>query len=196
MPIPLVNEGKNWRFETVAGRQEVLLRRIGQNELDAIGVCRNFVKAQHEYASTKRNGARVNQYSQRVIATPGRQDGLAWKNADGSWGGPVAEGVARAIAEGYGARNEPFHGYNFKILKGQGPSASLGELDFVVQGAMIGGFALIASPADYEKTGVKTFIVSHEGVVYEKDLGPGTLELFRVMERFDPDKTWNPIEEP
>lgn len=196
MPIPLVGDGKRWRFDVVAGREEVFLRRIGRNELDAIRSCRNFVKAQHEYASQKRDGARVNQYAQRVVSTPGRQDGLAWQNADGTWGGPLAEGVARAIAEGYHQRNAPFHGYYFKVLKSQGPSASLGELDFVVQGAMIGGFALVAAPADYEKTGVKTFIVSHEGVVYEKDLGPGTLEVFEVLERFDPDESWSPVEEP
>ncbi len=196
MPIPVVKVGKAWRFDPDAGREELFLRRIGQNELDAIQACRNYVKAQHEYASQKRDEARVNQYAQRVISTPGRQDGLAWIKADGTIGGPLAEGVARAIAEGYHELNEPVHGYYFKVLKGQGPSAPLGELDFVVQGAMIGGFALVAAPADYEKTGVKTFIVSHEGVVYEKDLGPGTLEVFRVMERFDPDETWSPVEEP
>ncbi len=196
MPIPVVNEGKGWRFDTEAGRLEVLLRRIGQNELDAIKVCRKFVDAQLEYASQRRDGSRVNQYAQRIIATPGRQDGLAWQNPDGTWAGPVAEGVARAIAEGYGKLNEPYHGYHFKVLRGQGPSAPLGELDFVVQGAMIGGFALVAAPADYEVTGIKTFIVSHDGVVYEKDLGPGTLEVFKVMERFDPDESWSPVEEP
>jgi hypothetical protein len=196
MPIPVVKDGKTWRFDTDAGREEVFLRRIGQNELDAIQACRNYVKAQHEYASQKRDGARVNQYAQRVISTPGRQDGLAWVKSDGTIGGPLADGVARAIAEGYHEINEPVHGYYFKVLKGQGPSARLGELDFVVQGAMIGGFALVAAPADYEKTGVKTFIVSHEGVVYEKDLGPGTLEVFRIMERFNPDESWNPVEEP
>ena len=196
MPIPVVKAGKTWRFDPDAGREEVFLRRIGQNELDAIRSCRRFVEAQHEYASQKRGGARVNQYAQRVFSTPGQQDGLAWLNADGSFGGPLAEGLARAIAEGYHDLNEPFHGYYFKVLKGQGPSAPLGELDFVVQGAMIGGFALVAAPADYEKTGVKTFIVSHAGVVYEKDLGPGTLEVFRIMERFDPDESWSQVEEP
>ncbi len=196
VPIPVVSDGGKWRLDTEAGREEILLRRIGQNELDAIAVCRRFVTAQHEYASQKREGSRVHQYAQRIIATPGRQDGLAWQNADGTWGGPVAEGVARAIAEGYGKLNAPYRGYHFKVLKGQGPSAPLGELDFVVQGAMIGGFALVAAPASYEVTGIKTFLVSHEGVVYEKDLGPATLEIFKVMERFDPDESWSPVEEP
>lgn len=196
MPIPIVQKGTTWQFDPEAGREEIGLRRIGQNELDAIQSCRNYVQAQREYASEKRDGASVNQYAQRIISTPGRQDGLGWLNADGTMGGPLAEGFARAIAEGYHDLNAPFHGYYFKILKGQGPSAPLGELDFVVQGAMIGGFALVAAPADYERTGIKTFIVSHDGVVYEKDLGPGTLEVFRVMESFNPDDTWSPIEEP
>ena len=108
----------------------------------------------------------------------------------------MGENVARAIAEGYRDKYEPYHGYTFKVLKGQGPSAPLGEMDFVVQGAMIGGFALVAAPADYEVTGIQTFIVSHDGVVYEKDLGPATLEIFKVMERFDPDESWSPVEEP
>jgi hypothetical protein len=193
MPIPVVNEGGKWRFDTVAGRQEILYRRIGRNELDAIEVCRGYVEAQEEYASLRRDGARVNQYAQRIISTPGRHDGLAWRNADGTWGGPVGEGIAQAIAEGYRDKYQPYHGYYFKILKGQGPSAPLGKLDFVVQGAMIGGFALVAAPASYEKTGVKTFIVSDDGVVYEKDLGPKTLELFNAMELFDPDLSWSPV---
>ena len=195
LPIPIVKTGSAWRFDTVAGRREILLRRIGRNELDAIQVCRGFVEAQHEYASQRRDGARVNQYAQKVISTPGKQDGLAWQNPDGTWGGPVGQKIARAIAEGYRDKYEPYHGYYFKVLKGQGPMAPLGELDFVVQGAMIGGFALVAAPADYEKTGVKSFLVSHDGVVWEKDLGPKTFEAFQAMERFDPDKSWSPVRE-
>ena len=193
MPIPIVKTGSAWRFDTVAGRREILFRRIGRNELDAIQVCRGYVEAQHEYASKKHDGARVNQYAQTTISTPGKQDGLAWRNADGTWDGPVGEGIARVIAEGYSDKYEPYHGYYFKILKGQGPAAPLGEMDFVVQGAMIGGFALVAAPADYRKTGVKTFLVSHDGVVWQKDIGPKTLEAFRAMERFDPDKSWSPV---
>ena len=197
VPIPVVSDGKKWRFDTEAGRQEVLLRRIGQNELDAIRFCRRFVEAQHEYASQKRDGSRINQYAQRIIATPGRQDGLAWQNADGTWAGPVAEGVARAIAEGYGRlRPTRTTATTSRFSRGRVRRRLSATLDFVVQGAMIGGFALVAAPADYEKTGIKTFIVSHEGVVYEKDLGPGTLEVFKVMERFDPDESWSPVEEP
>jgi hypothetical protein len=195
-PIPLVKEGKSWRFDIEAGREEIFLRRIGRNELDAIAICRSYVEAQHEYASRKRDGARVNQYAQRIISTEGRQDGLAWRSADGSPGGPLGEEIANAIAEGYSDRSRPYHGYYFKVLKGQGPSAPLGEMDFVVQGAMIGGFALVAAPADYEKTGIKTFIVGYDGVVYEQDLGPETLATFEAMERFDPDESWTPVEQP
>ena len=137
----------------------------------------------------------MNQYAQRLISTPGKQDGLAWQKADGTWGGPVGEKVARAFERGYTATGEPFHGYFFKVLKGQGPAAPLGKLDFVLKGAMIGGFALVASPAQYGLTGVKTFIVSHDGVVYEKDFGPDTLTVFRKMELFNPDKTWSPVPE-
>jgi hypothetical protein len=193
-PIPLVKRGAKWSFDTAAGRQEILLRRIGADELDAIAISRGYVEAQHEYALKKREGYDVNQYAQRIISTPGTQDGLAWKNPDGSWGGPIGEKVAHAIEQGYTA-GEPYHGYYFKILKGQGPAAPLGQLDYVIKGAMIGGFALAAAPAKYGVTGVKTFIVSQDGVVYEKDLGPKTLEMFRAMERFNPDKTWTPVPE-
>jgi hypothetical protein len=193
MPIPIVEKGGVWRFDSKAGSQELLQRRIGRNELDAIEVCLGFVEAQHEYASVKRDGSAVNQYAQRVVSTPGRQDGLAWQDPDGTWRGPVGEGIARVIAEGYSSRYEPYHGYYFKVLKGQGPAAPMGEMDFVVDGVMIGGFALVAAPATYRVTGVKTFIVSHSGIVYEKDLGPDTVEQFRKMERYDPDPSWTPV---
>jgi len=195
-PIPIVEKGGRWRFDSKAGREEVLYRRIGANELNAIDVCRGYVEAQDEYASQKHDGALVNQYARRVVSTPGRQDGLSWRAPDGSWQGPVGEGVARVIAEGYTKRYEPFHGYYFKILEGQGPAAPMGQMDFVVNGVMIGGFALVAAPADYAVTGVKTFIVGYSGIVYEKDLGPDTLEQFRAMERYNPDPTWKPVSEP
>jgi Protein of unknown function (DUF2950) len=193
--VPIVKTGATWSFDSKAGRQELLYRRIGGNELDAIQICRGYVEAQHDFALMKRTNG-VNQYAQRIISTPGQQDGLAWKNEDGTWGGPIGEKVAAAIERGYSNRNEPFHGYFFKVLKGQGPAAPLGEMDFVVKGVMIGGFALIAAPAQYRITGVKTFMVSHDGVVYEKDLGPKTLELFQTIDRFNPDKSWSPVLEP
>lgn len=197
-PLPIVKKAGKWSFDAKAGRQEILYRRIGRNELDAIQICRGFVEAQHEYALIKRQGYEVNQYAQKIISTPGKQDGLAWQNADGTWGGPIGENVARAIQEGYAntGKQQPFHGYLFKVLKGQGPAAPLGQMYFVVKGVMIGGFALVASPAEYGVTGVKSFMVSHDGVVYEKDLGPNTLTEFGKMELFNPDKTWSPIIEP
>jgi len=192
-PVPLVRAKGGWRFDSKAGRQEILYRRIGGNELDAIQICRGYVEAQHEYASRKHDGSRVNQYAQRTISTPGKQDGLAWKTADGKWEGPVGEHTAAAIEQGYSDKAKPYHGYYYKILKGQGPAAPLGQLDFVVEGVMIGGFALVAAPADYAVTGVKTFIVSHTGVVYQKDFGEKTLETFKTMDRFNPDKTWQVV---
>jgi len=189
-PVPMVKRSGGWVFDSKEGRTEILLRRIGANELDAIQICRGYVEAQHEYALTRRSDG-VNEYAQRLISTPGKRDGLAWKNEDGSWGGPVGEEVARAIEQGYSSdRAKPYHGYYFKILKGQGPAAPLGELDFVVNGAMIGGFALAAAPAQYRVTGIQTFIVSHDGIVYQKDLGPNTLDVFKSMERYNPDKSW------
>ena len=193
-PVPLIKEGKGWYFDTAAGRQEIMFRRIGRNELTAIEICRGFVEAQHEYAQSKHDGAQVNQYAQRIISTPGKQDGLAWQNPNGTWGGTVGEKAAFAIEKSYmGSTGVPFHGYYFKVLKGQGPSAPLGKMDFVVDGAMIGGFALLAYPALYQVTGVKTFMVSHDGVVYEKDLGPNTHELASAIDLFDPDRTWSPV---
>jgi len=196
LPIPLVKQKGKWFFDTKVGREEILNRRIGANELNAIAICRGFVDAQHEYAAEKHDGLKVNQYAQRVISTPGKHDGLAWQNPDGTWGGPVGEEVARALQEGYSAQGgKPYHGYYFKVLKGQGPAAPLGEMDFMVGGAMIGGFALAAAPAEYRVTGVMTFIVGPDGVVYEKDLGPDTLKTFQSMDKYNPDKTWKVTED-
>ena len=195
MPIPLVENAGAWSFDTVAGRREILMRRIGRNELDAIEVCQGYVEAQQEYASEPRGASKVVQYAQKVIGSAEKQDGLAWRDPDGTWRGPIGEKIAGAIAEGYSNKYEPYHGYFFKILKGQGRAAPLGQLDYVVRGLMIGGYALVAAPADYRVTGVKTFIVSNDGVVYEKDLGPKTLDAFRAMERFNPDSTWSPVED-
>ena len=187
-PVPIVKRGKTWSFDVAAGRKEILDRRIGANELGAIAICRGYVDVQKEYSLEAHEG--VNQYAQKIISTPGKRDGLAWKNEDGAWGGPVGEGVAKALEQGYSSKAEPYHGYYFKVLKGQGPAAPLGRIDFMVKGVMIGGFALVAVPADYRVTGVKTFIVSHEGIVYEKDLGPDSLNIVKKMELYNPDKTW------
>ena len=192
-PIPLVKRGDKWSFDGKAGRQELLYRRIGANELDAIDICHGYVEAQHDYANQTRDVYDVNQYAQRIVSTPGKHDGLAWQNPDGTWGGPIGENIARAIEQGYTSSAQPYHGYFFKILTGQGPAAPLGEMDFVVKGVMIGGFALVAAPAEYDVTGVRTFMVSHDGVVYEKDLGPKTLDEFKMMDRFNPDSSWTPV---
>lgn len=197
LPIPVVKKDGKWSFDTAAGTEEILHRRIGANELDAIAICHGFVETQHDYAQTKHDGAKVNQYAQRIISSPGKRDGLAWKNEDGTWAGPVGVEIASALEQGYTekGKSQPFHGYHFKVLKGQGPAAPMGQLDFVINGAMIGGFALAAAPAEHGVTGVKTFIVSHTGIVYEQDLGPDTLDIFAKMELFNPDESWEPTED-
>jgi hypothetical protein len=164
-------------------------------ELDAIEICHGFVDAQEEYAGEKHDDSKVNQYAQKIISTPGKHDGLAWKNDAGTWDGPVGEEIAQAIEQGYSKKSQPYHGYYFKVLTGQGPAAPTGEMDFVVEGAMIGGFALAAAPAEYRVTGVQTFIVGPTGVVYQKNLGPDTLKAFQEMERFNPDKSWKPTDD-
>jgi hypothetical protein len=192
--VPIIKKNGKWLFDTEAGRRELIYRRIGGNELDAIEICHGFVEAQEEYALEKHDESNVNQYAQRIISSAGKHDGLAWQNPDGTWDGPIGENVAKAIEKGY-TEGLPYHGYFFKVLKGQGPAAPLGQMDFVVKGVMIGGYALAAAPAQYGVTGVKTFMVSHDGVVYEKDFGSNTAEEFKKLERFNPDKTWNPVNE-
>jgi len=192
-PVPIVKSADGrWSFDPKAGLHEILTRRIGRNELDAIDILRGFVDAQDEYADTKHGNSHVNQYAQQIISSPGKQDGLAWQNPDGSWAGPIGEEVARAIQRGF-VNGQPYHGYYFRVLKGQGPDAPLGQMDYLVNGAMIGGFALIAFPAEYRNTGVMTFIVSNDGVVYQKDLGPNTVDIAKKIDRFNPDKTWRRV---
>jgi hypothetical protein len=194
-PVPIVRRRGKWYFDARAGRQEIFFRRIGENELDAIRLCRGYVEAQYDYAYMSREGFGVHQYAQRVIASPGKRDGLAWQNPDGTWGGPVGEPIARAIQRGASLKTEPYHGYFFKVLKGQGPAAPMGKMNYVVKNVMIGGFALAAAPAQYRETGVMTFIVSQDGTVYQKNLGPNTLQRFRQMQRYNPDRTWRPVRE-
>lgn len=189
-PVPIVNKAGRWYFDSKQGHDEILFRRIGANELDAIQICRGFVEAQKQYASEIHDNSGVNQYAQKLISSPGKRDGLYWTNTDGTPGGPISEPVARAIEEGYSPDKPGYHGYYFKVLKGQGPAAPLGQLDYLVKGIMIGGFALVAVPAEYRVTGVKTFMVSYDGIVYEKDFGPDSLNVAKNMERYNPDKTW------
>lgn len=195
-PVPIVKRASRWQFDAAAGLKEIDYRRVGRNELDAIEFCHGYVEAQQEYAFRPREGYEVTQYAQHIVSAPGKRDGLAWQNPDGTWGGPVGEGAARAIQQGYSfeqGKATPYHGYFYKVLKGQGPNAPLGEMDYVMKGVMIGGFALVAAPAEYGETGVKTFIVNQSGVVYQKDLGPETLQLFQKMELFNPDRSWTPV---
>ena len=195
LPIPLVRKNSVWQFDTVAGRQEILYRRIGRNELDTIQACLAYVDAQNEYSDTDRTGAGMATYAQRIISRPGKKDGLYWPSSDGSDESPLGELVAQATAEGYrpGRGRTPFHGYYFKILKKQGVAAPGGAINSVVQGKMIGGFALVAYPADYGNSGVMTFLVNHTGQVFQKDLGVRTAKFAERMVAFNPDQTWSKV---
>jgi hypothetical protein len=191
-PIPLVRTDSVWRFDTAAGRLEVLYRRIGRNELDAIQASLAYVDAQNEYAEKDRSGAGAGAYAQRIVSHSGKKDGLYWPAAQGEGESPLGELVAQATTEGYriGGGRAPFHGYYFKILTQQGAAAPGGPLDYVVHGRMIGGHALVAYPAEYGNSGVMTFLVNHAGVVFQKDLGPRTAQLAERMTSFNPDQTW------
>jgi len=191
-PVPLIKKNGKWYFDAKTGRQNILYRRIGANELDAITVCHGYVEAQEEYSLTIHDDSGVNQYAQKIFSTPGKQDGLYWQNPDGTSGGPVGDTVAKALEEGYSIGKGGFHGYYFKILKGQGSAAPMGKLDYLIEGIMIGGFALVGVPAEYRVTGVNTFIVSNDGIVYQKDLGPDSLSIVKNMELYNPDPTWKP----
>ena len=195
LPIPLVRKDGQWRFDTAAGREEILLRRIGRNELDAIQSCLAYVDAQNEYAEKDRTGSGMNTYAQRIVSSPGKKDGLYWPTAPGEEPSPLGELVAEATSQGYrvGDGRAPFHGYYFKILTKQGPTAPGGELDYIVRDKMIGGFALVAYPADYQNSGVMTFIVNHSGDVFQKDLGPSTAKIAQRMTSFNPDKSWQKV---
>lgn len=193
--IPMIQTNGKWSWSSVEGRYEILVRRIGANELDAIAVCRGYVDAQQEYAAADPDKTGVIQYAQRIISTPGKRDGLYWKGETGGPESPIGEAVARAIAQGYTSKSEPYHGYFYKVLTAQGSSAPLGAMDFLVRGKMIGGFALVAWPAQYRVTGVQTFIVSHDGIVYQRDLGADTTKIASAMTRYDPDKGWTVTED-
>jgi hypothetical protein len=187
--IPLRRQKAGWYWDVEEGKAEIRRRTIGGNELDAIEICRGYVEAQEMYSESDRNGNDVLEYASRIISSEGTRDGLYWPGEDS----PVAAGFAKAVAEGYGPPGgtpKPYHGYFYKVLLGQGPDAVGGERDYLVRKLMIGGFALVAWPAEYGVSGIMTFTVSQEGVVYEKDLGPRTGALARAMTRFNPDKTW------
>jgi len=197
-PIPLVSEKGAWRFDTAAGADEILSRRIGENELYTIQVMQAFVDAQGDYASLDRDGLGP-QYARKLLSTPGKQDGLYWDTSGGEAPSPMGPLVALARAEGYkpGEQNgeaRAYHGYVFKMLTGQGPQAAGGARDYVVNGRMIGGFGLVATPAEYGNSGVMTFIVNQDGEVYERDLGPESRASVDKMRVFNPDKSWRQVQ--
>jgi hypothetical protein len=196
-PIPLVRQKSGWKFDTAAGRLEILYRRIGRNELDAIQTCLAYVDAQNEYADKDRTGAGAGVYAERIVSAAGKKDGLYWPPSDGE-ASPLGAFVAQASAEGYkaGEGRAPYHGYFYRILTRQGPNAPGGTLNYVVKGKMIGGFALVAYPAAYGNSGVMTFLVNHSGTVYQKDLGDYTMTLVKRMGWFDPDQTWKKVNPP
>ena len=195
-PIPLINKGGKWQFDTAAGVDEILRRRIGRNELAAIQVSLAYVQAQNEYASRDPAGLGSHVYAQRIVSRPGKKDGLYWPTADSEPPSPFGDLAAKASAEGYkaGGKPKPYHGYYYRILKRQGSGAAGGAYDYVVNGKMIGGFALIAYPAQYGNSGIMTFIVNTEGVVYQKDLGADTAKVAGAMTTFNPDSTWQKVD--
>lgn len=196
-PIPLVNKSGEWQFDTAAGLDEILRRRIGRNELAAIQVSLAYVQAQNEYASLDPGGLGAHVYAQRIVSRPGKKDGLYWPTAEGETPSPLGELAARASAEGYkaGAAPIPYHGYYYRILTRQGADAPGGAYDYLANGKMIGGFALLAFPAEYGNSGIMTFIVNQDGTVYQKDLGPRTAELAQKIDTFAPDHTWTKTEQ-
>jgi hypothetical protein len=198
-PIPVVKKGDDWLFDTMAGKEEILNRRIGRNELNAIQVCLAYVDAQREYVLKDRDSDKLLEYAQRFISRKGEKNGLYWEAKEGEPQSPLGPLVAKANKEGYtgkksGPKRNPYHGYYYRILKAQGKSAPGGEYDYVVKGKMIGGFALVAYPAEYGNAGIMSFIVNQEGVVYEKNLGKDTEKIATAMKKFDPDKTWKKAE--
>ncbi len=196
-PIPLVRDSGGWRFDTAAGRQEILYRRIGRNELQTIRACRVYLKAQREYAAQSHDGKPAGLFAPRLASQPGKQDGLFWKVNPGEGFSPLGEFAAQASAEGY-ARSDsgptPFHGYLFRPLTAQGPAAPGGAKSYISNGEMKSGFALIAYPAEYRKSGVMSFIVNHDGVIYERDLGDKTPQVASQTTEYNPDKSWRKIQ--
>jgi hypothetical protein len=198
MPIPIIKKGSAWVFDTKTGKEEILIRRIGMNELAIIKFCEAYVDAQQEFAAKDHDGDGLFEYSQKFVSTPGKKDGLYWETREGEELSPLGPLAADAVKEGYkkksGVPGYPYHGYYFKMLKAQGKNASGGAYDYIVNGNMIGGFALVAYPAQYGNSGVMTFIVNHDGIVYQKNLGKNTAKVVETMKLFDPDKTWTKVE--
>jgi hypothetical protein len=193
-PFPLVEENGKWKFDATEGAEQIIDRRVGENELATIQACLAFVDAEREYYQRNPQQEPLMQFAQKLISTEGQKDGLYWPTANDEPPSPIGEGFARAREEGYfqddSAQGEPFHGYIYKLLKGQGPNAKGGAYSYLVGDKMLGGFALLAVPAEYGSSGVMSFMVNHDGVVYSKDLGEKTAEAAAAIELFDPDDTW------
>jgi len=194
LPLPIVKRGQSWSFDPALGEEEIVARRIGRNELAAILVSLAYVDAQYEYARSPAQQQATSEYAQRLLSTPGKRDGLYWPAAPDAPQSPMGLLVANAQEEGYGSQGKgkqpPYHGYYYRILTSQGASATGGAYDYIVNGRMIGGFGLIAYPAQYGASGIKTFIVNHSGVVYEQDLGEGAEKVASRIDRYDPDSSW------
>jgi hypothetical protein len=198
-PIPIVKKNQQWSFDTKKGKEELNNRRIGRNELSTIQTCLAYVDAQREYAAKDRDTDGLFEYAQKFVSTPGTKDGLYWEAKPGEEESPFGDLFARATREGYKKTDNkptPYHGYFFKILKAQGKNAPGGAYDYVVKGRMIGGFGMVAYPANYGVSGVMTFVVNHDGIVYEKNLGKDTAKIAQAMKLFNPDKTWKKVESP
>jgi Protein of unknown function (DUF2950) len=197
-PIPLVKESAGWRFDTQEGKEEIINRRIGRNELDVIQVCLALVDAEREYYQRDPDGDKLLQYAQKFISTKGKRDGLYWETKPDEQPSPLGPLIARARGEGYkgaGGKPVPYHGYYYKLLTGQGKDAPGGAYDYLVRGKMMGGFGVVAYPAQYGSSGIMTFIVNHDGVVYQKDLGTKTASIAQSMTKFNPDKTWTAVKQ-
>src|SRR5580658_3202520 len=192
-PVPLVRKNGQWMFDSAQGKMEVLARRVGRNELNAIDVCRGYVEAQMEYAARDRDADGILEYAQTILSAPGKKDGLYWEGESETLVPKSFAEAAAVILAARGKKAQPYHGYFFHILKAQGPDAEGGAMNYVVKGKMIGGFALVAWPAEYGVSGVNTLIVNQSGMVYEKDLGPTTGVLARQMTQFNPSKGWQKV---
>jgi DUF2950 family protein len=197
LPIPIVNDGGKWRFDTAAGKQELLYRRIGHNELGAIAACRGFIDAQKDYAAAAHDGLPAGIYAQKLMSTPGKQDGLYWETKEDEPTSPAGPFLADAGGQGYspeglGGKAAPYHGYLYRILKAQGAAARGGAKSYLVDGNLTGGVALVAYPAEYRVSGVMTFIINQRGIVYQKDLGDKTAEISGAMTEYNPD-SWTKV---
>jgi DUF2950 family protein len=200
MPIPIVNDGGKWRFDTAAGKEELLYRRIGRNELGAIAACRGYIDAQKDYAAEGHDGLPAGIYAQRLMSSSGKQDGLYWETAEGEPTSPAGPFLAEAGGQGYegeglGGKSQPYHGYLYRILKAQGAAAKGGAKNYLSDGNLSGGVGLVAYPAEYKVSGVMTFIINQDGVVYEKDLGEKTAEIAKAMTEYNPDSTWHKVKD-